>query len=160
MMGTMRLGQVAHEGQIDRAALLRGISLFAALSEARLRALAALSRACHYPDGAEIIEEGDPPHPENDGLFLLINGTVAVRKGATDATDGELLAELGPGESFGEMALLDGYPRSASVFATADVLCLVLSRADLHRLLRSDPEIALKLLAVLSSRLREMEQHI
>ena len=159
-MSAMPLGHVSNEGQIDRAALLRGTPLFAGLEENRLKAIAALARACEYPEGAEIIEEGDRPVPENDGLYLLINGAVTVRKGATTDTDGEELARLGPGEFFGEMALLDGYPRSASVFATAEVLCLILSRADLHRVLRSDPEIALKMLAVLSGRLRAMDRQV
>ncbi len=157
-MSGIPLGQIDTEGQIDRVALLRGMPLFASLSDDRLHTLAAVTRACQYPDGAEIIEEGDLPVPENDGLYLLINGTAVVTKGANGNDTGTELATLGPGEFFGEMALLDGYPRSASVFATSEVLCLILSRTDLHRILRSDPEIALKMLAVLSQRLRAVDQ--
>ncbi|HEX5502211.1 MAG TPA: Crp/Fnr family transcriptional regulator [Thermomicrobiales bacterium] len=145
---------IEHEAQIDKAALLRGVPLFAGLDEERLQALAAVSRVAAFPEGDEIIEEGDELLEEEDGLYLLVSGTVEVRKGSTDGTDGRLLATLGPGDFFGEMAVLDGFPRSASVFATAEALCLVLSRWDLHRQLRGDPAIALRLLAVLSRRLR------
>lgn len=157
-MSAIPLGQVENESQIDRAELLRGIPLFAGLSEERLQALGQVARVCEYPESSEIITEGELPEPTNDGMYLLINGAVAVRKNATEADNGELLARLGPGEFFGEMALLDGFPRSASVFATAEVLCLILNRDDLHRTLRSDPEIALRMLAVLSQRLRTSDR--
>jgi CRP-like cAMP-binding protein len=65
-----------------------------------------------------------------------------------------LLVKLGPGEFFGEMALLDGRPRSASVVATDDTQCLVLHRWDFLRELRKNPEIAVGMLSVLSGRIR------
>jgi CRP/FNR family transcriptional regulator, cyclic AMP receptor protein len=156
MMSTERF---IREDQIDKEEEIARVPLFDGLNKERIKALAAVSRVCAYPAGSEIIEEGAKVLDyDEDGMYLLLNGTVEVRKGSTDGSDGVLLATFGPGEFFGEMALLDGYPRSASVFATSEVLCLVLTRWDLHRQLRHDPEIAMKMLAALSHRLRAMDE--
>ncbi|HEY8598272.1 MAG TPA: cyclic nucleotide-binding domain-containing protein [Thermomicrobiales bacterium] len=152
--------QITTEEQINKLELLRQVPLFSGLNEEGLRSLAAVSRVFTLPQGDEIIEEGAELFEEDDGLYLLVDGTVEVRKGAVDGVGGQVVAQFGRGEFFGEMALLDGQPRSASVFATSEVLCLVLNRADLQRQLRSDPEIALKMLAVLSRRLRRMTESI
>lgn len=152
----MSTQEVVREDQINKEELLRQLPLFRNLEPERIKQIARVSRVSFFPDGSEIIEEDAEILGYDDGLYLLINGTVDVRKNSTDGTDGVLLAQFGPGEFFGEMALLDGYPRSASVFATSDVLCLVLTRWDLHLQLRSDPEIGMKMLAVLSQRLRKM----
>jgi len=146
--------QIVREEQIDREALLRGLPLFDGLSDDRLAALASVAWVSTVPAGAAIIEEGDEVLDDEEGLFLLVAGTVEVRKGATDTSDGRLLRTLGPGEFFGEMALLDGRPRSASVVATDDTQCLVLHRWDFLRELRKNPEIAVGMLSVLSGRIR------
>ena len=86
------------------------------------------------PQGDEIIQEGDDSSTtRRTASSSSSTGSVEVRVGSTDGTDGRLLAQLGPGDFFGEMALLDGHPRSASVFAIEEVLCLVLHRWDFHR---------------------------
>lgn len=143
-----------NESQISKEALLREIPLFAGLDDRAFEALAAVSRVCVYPAGSEIIEEGGEVFDEDDGLYLLVSGTVEVRKGSIDGTDGRLLARFGAREFFGELALLDDEPRSASVFATEEAQCLVLSRWDFHRQLRADPAIAMRMLTVLARRLR------
>lgn len=148
--------RIVSEDQIDKVQLLRRVPLFAALDPEPLRALAAASRVGVFPEHDEIIAEGDELLEEEDGLYLIVDGTVEVRRGSTDGTDGRLLATLGPGDFFGEMALLDGHPRSASVFARSETQCLMLSRWDFHRHVRSNPDVALKMLAVLSQRLRTM----
>lgn len=151
--------EVVSEAQIDKAAMLRQVPLFAGLPEETIDQLARVARVSSYPEGDEILEEGAEIDEEaGDGMYLLINGTVEVRKDSTDGTDGHLLARLGPGEFFGEMALLDDQPRSASVFAKTDVLCLGLNRWDFLRHLRSNPETAIKMLAVLSRRLRRQNE--
>ncbi len=152
--------QITTEEQINKLELLRQVPLFSGLSEEGLQSLAAVSRVFALPEGDEIIEEGAELFEEDDGLYLLVDGTVEVRKGTGDGVGGQVVAQFGRGEFFGEMSLLDGQPRSASVFATSEVLCLVLNRADLQRQLRSDPEIALKMLAVLSRRLRRMTESV
>jgi CRP-like cAMP-binding protein len=149
-------GMLANESQIDRIGMLRKVALFDGLSESRLQLLAGVCRISTFPDGDEIIEQGDELLEEEDGLYIVLDGFVEVRRDSTDGTDGRLVATLGPTQFFGEMALLDGHPRSASVFATTEVVCMMLSRWDFQRQLRSDPEIAMRVLAVLSERLRGM----
>ncbi len=145
------------EEQIDKEELLRRLPLFCDLSDARRRALAAVAWLGVVPSGAAIIEEGDELLEDEEGLYVLVEGTVEVRRGSTDGTDGRLLRTLGPGDYVGEMSLIDGHPRSASVFATSEVQYLALSRWDFHRVLRRDPDIALRIMATLSARLRSRE---
>jgi CRP/FNR family cyclic AMP-dependent transcriptional regulator len=145
------------EEQIDKEELLRRLPLFSGLSDERLRALAAVAWLGVVPSGAAIIEEGDELLEDEEGLYVLVEGTVEVRRGSTDGTDGRLLRTLGPGDYVGEMSLIDGHPRSASVFATSEVQYLALSRWDFHRVLRRDPDIALRIMATLSARLRSRE---
>lgn len=152
----MSAGTIANESQIDKAAMLKNVALFEGLSDAHLRELAALGRVSTFPAGDEIIAQGDELAEEEDGIYIILDGTVEVRRDATDADDGRHIASLGPTEFFGEMALLDGHPRSASVFATTDVLCLMLSRWDFQRQLRAYPEMAMRVLAVLSGRIRRL----
>lgn len=150
--------QIVREEQIDRDALVRQLPLFEGLSDERIAALASVAWLSTVPEGAAIIEEGEEVLDDEEGLFLLIGGTVEVRKRATDATDGQLLRTLGPGDFFGEMALIDARPRSASVFATSEVQYLAISRWDFHRRVRSDPDIALRIMATLAQRLRSKEE--
>lgn len=150
----MRTEPVTKEEQVDKVALLQQIPLFADVDSARLESLAAVSRVCVFPEGAEIIEEGAEILAFDDGLYLLIDGAAEVRKDSTDGTDGLLLASFGPGEFFGELALLDDEPRSASVFATAETQCLVLNRWDFQHQLQRDPAMAMKMLTVVAKRLR------
>ena len=71
-----------------------------------------------------------------------------------------VLGHLTEGDFFGEMALLDGFPRSASVRAVSECECLVLARWDLLALVKTTPEVALAILPVLSRRLRECEDQL
>ena len=151
-------GQITKEEQIDKGRLLRSVALFTDLPDEAVDALARLARVAVYPAGDEIIEEGAEFDEELDGVFIVISGAVDVRTGSTDGTDGTLLMQLGAGEFFGEMALLDGRPRSASVYAVEEVQCLVLHRWDFLRELRRNPEIAVRMLATLSGRLRKMNE--
>jgi CRP/FNR family transcriptional regulator, cyclic AMP receptor protein len=145
---------VLTEQQIDKPALLRRASIFAELPDEDVEALARVSRVAVYPQGDEIISEGADFDEESDGIFVIVDGAVEVRTGAAAADGGRLLMRLGAGEFFGEMALLDGRPRSASIIAAEESQCLVLGRWDFLRELRRNPEIAVKMLAVLSGRLR------
>lgn len=150
----MSTGVIANEAQIDKAAMLQRVALFEGLDQARRQELATLCRVGVFPAGDEIIEQGDELAEEEDGLYIILDGTVEVRRDSRDGTDGRLVATLGPNEFFGEMALLDGHARSASVFAVSEVLCIMLSRWDFQRQLRTHPEIAMRVLAVLSERIR------
>jgi CRP/FNR family transcriptional regulator, cyclic AMP receptor protein len=145
---------VVREDQIDKPALLRRAGIFAELADEDVESLAKLARVAVYPAGDEIIEEGAEFDEETDGIFVVVDGAVEVRTGTQDGNEGRLLVKLGPGEFFGEMALLDGRPRSASVTATEETQCLVLHRWDFLRELRRNPEIAVAMLSVLSGRIR------
>jgi CRP/FNR family transcriptional regulator, cyclic AMP receptor protein len=149
---------VVREEQIDKPALLRRAGIFAELPDEDVAALAKLARVAMYPAGDEIIEEGAEFDEETDGIFVVVDGAVEVRTGTKDGSEGRLLVKLGPGEFFGEMALIDAHPRSASVFATTEVQYLAISRWDFHRRLRSDPDIALRIMGTLAERLRSRDE--
>lgn len=104
--------------------------------------------------GAMLFSEGDP----DPSMFIIVRGSVAILK--QDGTSGStLLARLGPGQTLGEMALLDGWPRSATCVAAEDLVLLVFKRAELDRLLEEKPKLGVKLLLklarFLSQRLRQ-----
>jgi len=129
--------------------------LFSELSRKDLKHLAAAAIARNYKKGEAIVKEG-----ENAVAFYIIRaGKVDIIRGKGSKSQ-KTLATLGPGEFFGEMALLDSYPRSASVVATEVTECLVLSRWDFIAEMRTNPYIAVQMLSVLSRRLREAQQGI
>ena len=135
--------------------ILASASLFSELSRRDLKRLAAATITRAYKKGEVIVKEGELAV----AFYLITKGRVNVMRGG----EGErqtALASLGPGEFFGEMALLDSYPRSASVIAAEDTECLVLSRWDFLAELRSNPFIAVQMLPVLSRRLRNLQQDI
>lgn len=156
----MSTERIDSEEQADLEALVRRVPLFEGLDDDRVRALAAVAWVGVVPAGDELIEEGDEVFAEEEGLYLLISGTVEVRRGSTDGTDGRLLRTLGPGDYVGEMSLIDAQPRSASVFTTSEVRYLAISRWDFHRLVRNDPDIALRIMATLVERLRGREAEV
>lgn len=98
-----------------------------------------------YEPGATIVRQGDP----GLGFFLITEGRVEV------SHDGHRIRELGPGEFFGEMALMEERPRSATVTARERTRCLQLVRWDFRALLKENPDLAVKMLEVVVQRLRE-----
>ena len=84
-------------------------------------------------------------------FFIIVSGTAAVTR------NGKKVATLGPGAHFGELALLDRRPRSASVVSETDMDVLVLSQRQFNGLLESVPTIARKMLAAMANRLREAD---
>jgi CRP/FNR family transcriptional regulator, cyclic AMP receptor protein len=135
--------------------VLAGASLFSELSHRDLKRLASATITRAYKKGETIVKEGQ----DAVAFYLITKGRVSVaRRGKGESQTA--LASLGPGEFFGEMALLDSYPRSASVIATEDTECLVLSRWDFVAELRSNPYIAVQMLPILSRRLRKLQQDV
>jgi CRP-like cAMP-binding protein len=102
------------------------------------------------PAGTCMIEDGE----EGDAFFVIIKGNASVRKGD------RVLAKVGPGAAFGELALLDGEPRSASVYATDDVSVAVLGVRMFRTLLREFPEMALELMAGLAGDVRRAREEL
>ena len=97
-----------------------------------------------------MIEADVPVNEEDDGFYVIVSGTAAVQ-----GADGRLIARLGPGDFFGEMAILDEAPRSAAVVAVDKIECLAFRRADFVRNLRLYPDIGWQMMRTLSSRLRQ-----
>lgn len=127
---------------VDR---LRQIPLFAELSDDSLQALADLATEFEAPAGQVMIRAYDP----GLGMFVIEEGTVVVDLGEREV-------ELGPGEFFGELALLipEGV-RAARVRAGTDVRCLAIRRDDFAQLLEREPRIAVAMLPVLARRLSD-----
>ncbi len=122
---------------------LRSIPLFADLSDEALERVAELSTEFEEPAGWVLVEVGQP----GSGMFVLEEGTVEVR-----TPDGRAW-ELGPGEFFGELALLTDQPRNARIQAKTTVRCLAISRRDFSKLLSEEPEIAVAMLPRLAERI-------
>jgi CRP-like cAMP-binding protein len=126
--------------------VLAGMPLFAGLSRRHLNRIGALATAKRYPAGARIVKVGDP----GEAFFVIMDGTVAVRAGARRTL-------LATGDFFGEMSLLDGRPRSATVVAQTEVLVMLVTRAKFLKLLVSEPRIAIAVMSALSERVRALQ---
>ncbi len=130
-------------------------ALFAELSPADLRALSAHLRRRRCAKGQIIFAQADP----GASLFVLESGFVKVVLASPDGKE-LVLNAFGPGDVFGELALLDGEPRSADAVAQEDCQLLVLQRDDFVRFLEERPRVAVSLLAVLSRKLRHTTQQV
>jgi CRP/FNR family cyclic AMP-dependent transcriptional regulator len=137
----------------EHEALIRDVPLLARLPASDLRALASRGRVRTYPAGAVIFREGAP----GDSLYVVIEGSVRV---ALHSAAGEeaTLALLGPGEFLGDLALLDGRPRSASAIASQPTKTLVVTRSDFIAWLSGRVSAALALLETLSMRVRRTDE--
>jgi CRP/FNR family transcriptional regulator len=135
---------------------LARVDLFSTLNKKELQELAKSCQERSYPAGTTILSQGDT----GVGLYVLKSGKVRVIQANNPDRAETELAVVGPGDVLGEMALLDDLPRSASVVAIDDVTALLLPIWEFRSILRSHPDIALKLLAVLSRRLRKVEASI
>jgi CRP-like cAMP-binding protein len=134
--------------------LLARVPIFAGLNKDQLAALAGLVVRRTFTRGQVLIREGDT----DAALYIIVSGQVSVTKRAAPGGTDLHLATQGPGAFVGEMTLLDGSPRSATVTALASTECLVLTRWVFNTTLRSDPLIAVAMLPVLSQRIRSAEE--
>jgi len=134
--------------QDERMRHLQKVDIFADCSKKQLKAVAAISRVVEVPTGTTLTRIGEA----GEEFFFILDGTATVE--VTKRKRGK----LGPGQFFGEMSLLDGEPRSATVRAETDMRLLVILRRNFQTLLSEVPEITRSILAVLSRRLREHER--
>jgi CRP-like cAMP-binding protein len=131
----------------DWTNVLADVPLFAGLGRRHLNKVAGLSRIRRFHEGATIVVAGQP----GDTLYVVLDGEVSVvRRKLPTIT-------RGMGSFFGEMALLDGGPRSATVVAKGPVVSLTISRSGFQKLLRKEPAISAALLKELATRLRTAE---
>ncbi len=137
----------------DRA--LRQVPLFAELPPERIQELAQMVRRRTYHRGETIFHKGDP----GSGLYILTGGQVKIVL-PSETGEEALLAVLEAGDFFGELALFDGLPRSATVVAVQNAEVLVLHRDDFLGFVARNPEVAIALFGVLSRRLRAADELI
>jgi len=132
---------------------LARVDLFSDLTKNELEVIGNSCQQRTYSAGTTLIKQGDI----GVGLYILTKGRVRVTQ-AQDPDKAEIdLGVNGPGDVFGEMALLDDLPRSATITAIDDVTALLVPVWEFRTILRNHPDISLKLLSVLSRRLRRAQ---
>ena len=131
-------------GKRDLADLLADVSLFSTCSAAQRRTIARHAQIAELPIAIELIREGEL----GDALFVILEGEAVVRH------DGVEVNRVGPGAYFGEMAILDGGPRSATVVAATDMKVAVIGIRMFRTLLREFSDLAEQLLIALAGELR------
>ena len=129
---------------VEKVLFLKSVDLFSAIPGEVLAQVAGIAQEVNFEDGDLILQEGE----SGDAMFLIVEGEVVVHK-----LD-QQLTRLGVRESFGEMAILDNEPRSASITAAQDVSCLKVEREDFYNLMSEKVEIAYGVIRVLTQRLR------
>jgi CRP/FNR family transcriptional regulator len=123
--------------------------LFKGLPEAELRSIEKQMKIVNHPAGHEIVVRGD----NGVGFMVILDGNVTV------STIQDKSRKLGPGDSFGEMALLDQEGRSASIKADTNVSLATIPEWNFKPFLKEHPEVAYRLLQVLSQRVRQAESN-
>jgi CRP/FNR family transcriptional regulator, cyclic AMP receptor protein len=131
----------------EREALIADVGLFRDLPRAQLKRLALVSREVSHPAGQEVAAEGGG----GVAFHIILEGSATVTQG------GRELGTLGPGDSFGEISMIDGKPRSATVTAVEPLKALAIPHLAFMEVVDEDPSFARYLLTTLCARLREAE---
>jgi CRP-like cAMP-binding protein len=131
----------------ERTALLAACPLFRDVDDDGLAAVDAAAVEVDFAADRTIARQGEI----GTGLFIVAAGRVRVVR------DGQVIARMGPGDFFGELSVLDGAPRNASVIADEPTICIALATWDAERVLREQPGVALTVLRQLVARLRRTE---
>lgn len=132
----------------EAAKLLSAVPLFSELSKKELSSLAGAVKEVSHESGHVLAREGDV----GLGFFLIVEGTAGV------SVNGRPRAKLGPGDSFGEISLLDEGPRTATVTAETPIRLLGLTSWVFRRMIEENPGVATKLLRIMAHRLRASSQ--
>ncbi len=127
-----------------KIALLQGVQLFSRCSKKQLAAIARLADMIQVPAGTELITEG----ASGREFMIIVEGTGEVRRA------GRRIDTIGPGDFFGEIALLSGGPRNATVRAASEALLLVVTSRQFWALLEQAPEIQRSVIRALGERLQ------
>ena len=130
----------------SRIEMLKSVPLFAECDDKQLAFIATQVDEVDFVAGRDLCREG----AAGGEFFIILSGTAEVRR------QGRHLRELGPGDFFGEIALLDGGPRTATVTALSPMRCLVLSRGQFQSVIRQNALIAVSVLQTLGERLRAL----
>jgi CRP/FNR family transcriptional regulator, cyclic AMP receptor protein len=129
-------------GKDVKTKLISGVPLFAQCSKGELQEIAAIADEIDIAEGKELTTEGSPGRE----FFVIIEGTASV------AQNGDRINDLGPGDFFGEVALVKDTPRTATVTATSPVRALVVTRQNFRRLIERQPDIERTVLKALVER--------
>lgn len=129
---------------------LASVPLFAGLSKRQLQSLARACSSHRWPADSMIVSEGS----SDQHCYVIVEGMVAVERGERH------VAELGPGEIVGEIALFDSGPRSATVTTATEVLAVGLPRKGFVEVAMSDPRVALRMLETMARRVRETTEKL
>jgi CRP-like cAMP-binding protein len=129
---------------------LARVPIFESCTAEEIASIAAVAQDHTYLPGQIIVTQGTP----GQAFYLITSGRVAIER------DGAVLGAFGAGDFFGEMSLLDSAPRSATIRAIDETRCLMLSSWDFKSLIEKTPSIAIKLLEVLSRRLRVADERL
>jgi CRP-like cAMP-binding protein len=132
----------------DQLNALRGVALFSSMSDRDLKAVLAGCREEVYSDGQAIVREGQPGGP----FFLIVEGQAKMTVG------GRLRKTVSPGDYFGEMAMIDKGPRSATIVASGNVKALAIASWDFLALCEQDFKIAHKVMVGLASVVRTLDK--
>ncbi len=135
---------------MGREEFLSRVPLFGNCTAAEIAQIAAVSQEHDFQPGQIIVTQGTP----GQAFYMILSGRVEILR------DDNSLGAFGPGDFFGEMSLLDQAPRSATIKALEETHCLMLSSWDFKSVLEKAPSIAVKLLEVLSRRLRVADERI
>jgi CRP-like cAMP-binding protein len=130
-------------GSNSKVDLIKGVPLFAAASKQELAEIASIADEIDLPEGKVLIQEGDTGRE----FFVLIEGTAEVARG------GKKVASIGPGDFFGEIALIAKTPRNATITTTSPVRALVITDRAFRQLLDHAPQIQIGVLTALAERL-------
>jgi CRP/FNR family transcriptional regulator, cyclic AMP receptor protein len=144
----MRPGMATRRASAGTVELLRTVPIFQGLSRAELRRVVEAGRELEFPPGRMIVQEGSVA----SDFYLILSGEASVSRGV------RTIRRLDTGDFFGEISVLDGGPRSATIVADSRLLAFRLSRTAFLRLLRTHRSIAGKLLQAMATRLRTAER--
>lgn len=149
----IRRGEVGLRERIPRktVSMLQGVPLFSGLSKREVRRIAGLAKQVAFAPGRTIVERG----VRGDCFYLVVDGTAKVYRSVVPT--GRAIARLGPGDFFGEMALLDGGPRTATVVAVTRVSAIKIPRPSFRQLLLKEPTVGLRVLEEMARRARARE---
>ena len=140
---------------VDRAAILRDHTLFSGLSAEIIERLCTYTKMMEIRRGATIFTKGEP----GQSMFAVCSGTVKISVTSTEGKDA-VFNFINEGGIFGEIALLDGRPRTADAVAITKCQLMMIDRRDFLPLLRSQPELATKIIDVLCTRLRHTNEQV
>jgi CRP/FNR family transcriptional regulator, cyclic AMP receptor protein len=139
-------GIVSRDSKVD---VLRGIPLFASCKDKELRDLSSLMTPLRVPAGETLMREGE----FGKEFLIVVSGTATVTK------RGVQLAEIGPGSYLGEISIIDGGRRTATVVAKTPMEVEILTHPEFASLLSRAPEIAVRMLPALAARIHELSEH-